>query len=410
MARIVVIGAGIVGLACAFHLRRDGHAVTVLDRAPDGDKCSWGNAGGIAVTEVAPAAVPGLFWRVPGWLLDPLGPLALRPAHLPRMLPWLGALAMASRPARMERAAAALAALLGRVYDDLVPMLAALGLEAALHRAGALTVYRSAAGLRADAAEWALKRRHGIACEEISGAEARALEPALGPGIAAGIVTPAWSHVSDPKDIWAALLADARGHGVEVRGGEATDLRARGRVGLASGEQVPCDAVVIAGGAWSAALARQAGDRVLLEGERGYNVTLPAPGVAVGREVIFAERKFVATPLAIGLRIGGAAEFAGLDAAPNFARSDALGRLGADYLPGLSLAGAKRWMGQRPATPDSLPVLGASRLRPDVFYAFGHGHLGLTLAATTGRLVADQIAGRAWGIDPAPFSAARFVR
>jgi D-amino-acid dehydrogenase len=234
------------------------------------------------------------------------------------------------------------------------------------------------------------------------------MEPALGPGIAAGMVTPGWSHVADPKAIWAALLADARRHGVAVQPDAAADLTEPGRVRLASGAAVACDAVVLAAGAWSAALARQAGDRVLLESERGYNVTLPAPGVALSREVIFAEHKFVATPLAAGLRIGGAAEFAGLAAPPNFARARALGRLGAGYLPGLSLAGGKEWMGQRPTTPDSLPVLGRSPRRPDVFHAFGHGHLGLTLAATTGRLIADQIAGRRPPVDMAPFSAARF--
>ena len=407
MARVAVAGTGVVGLACAFHLLADGHALTLVDPAPEGDKCSWGNAGAIAVTEVVPAAVPGVFRRVPGWLFDPLGPLALRPAHAPRMLPWLLSFARVARPAETARIAAALAALLGRVYSDLAPVLAALGLADELHRAGALTVYRSTAALRADAAEWALKRRHGIECEEMSGEAARALEPALAPAVAAGVMTPAWSHVSDPKQIWAALLAHARRAGARVLSGTVADIGTPGRVVLASGETVACDAVVVAAGAWSGALARQAGDAVLLESERGYNVTIPAPGVSLGREVIFAEQKFVATPLSIGLRIGGAAEFAGLAAPANMARSAALARLGAAWLPGLSQTGARAWMGQRPATPDSLPVLGPATRRPDVFYAFGHGHLGLTLAATSGRLIADAIAGRT-SFDLVPYAARRF--
>jgi D-amino-acid dehydrogenase len=410
MARVVVAGAGIVGLSCAWHLQADGHAVTVIDPAPEGDKCSWGNAGGIAVTEVMPAGAPGLLWKLPRWLLDPLGPLAVRPGHILHMLPWLAAFAAASRPADVERIAAALAALLGRVDADLTTLLPAIGMTAALHRAGALTVYRSLAALRADRLEWTIKRKHGIVCEEISATEARALEPALGPGIAAGVMTPAWSHVSDPKAIWAALLASVQARGVAVRAGRVVDIGTQGRARLASGETIPCGAVVVAAGAWSAALARQAGDRVLLESERGYNVTVPQPGVSLSREVIFAERKFVATPLSIGLRIGGAAEFAGLAAPANFARARALGQLGAAYLPGLSLVGGTEWMGNRPATPDSLPVLGASPHRPDIFYAFGHGHLGLTLSAPTGRLTADLVAGRELPLDLAPFSAARFVR
>ena len=408
MARVVVIGAGIVGLCAAFHLQRDGHAVTVIDRVPEGDKCSWGNAGAVAVTEVAPMAVPSVFRRVPGWLFDPLGPLALRPAQLPRMLPWLASLALASRPAHVERSAAALASLLHRVFDDLAPVLAACGLTDDLHRAGALTVYRSARALAADRDEWALKRRHGIVCDEISSADAYALEPALGPGIAAAVMTPAWSHVSDPKAIWGGVLAELRRRGVTILAGEAVDIGSKGKVRLGSGATVACDATVVAAGAWSAALARQAGDRVLLQAERGYNVTVPNPGIAVSREIIFAERKFVATPLAIGLRIGGAAEFAGLTAPATSARARALGTLGQTYLPGLSLAGGTEWMGNRPSTPDSLPVIGKSPRRPDVFYAFGHCHLGLTLSATTGALTADLVAGRAPSIDLSPFAASRF--
>jgi D-amino-acid dehydrogenase len=145
-----------------------------------------------------------------------------------------------------------------------------------------------------------------------------------------------------------------------------------------------------------------------LESERGYNTTLPVPGVALEREIIFAERKFTATPLAIGLRIGGAAEFAGLTAAPNYRRSRALVTLARRYLPGLATERGTEWMGHRPATPDGLPVIGSSPRHGGVFYAFGHGHVGLTLAATTGRLIADLVAGRPSVVDLEPYSIERF--
>jgi D-amino-acid dehydrogenase len=168
------------------------------------------------------------------------------------------------------------------------------------------------------------------------------------------------------------------------------------------------DCAVVAAGAWSGALARLLGDRVLLESERGYNTTLPSPGVTLEREVIFAERKFVATPLSIGLRIGGAAEFGGLDAEANFKRSEALVTLASRYFPNLSRDNGIAWAGHRPATPDSLPVIGPSPRSANIFYAFGHGHLGLTQAATTGKLIADLVAGRAPPIDLAPYSISRF--
>jgi len=379
--RIAVVGAGIIGLAVAHRLLGEGHDITVFDRDPDGDKCSWGNAGAIAATEVMPASVPGLAWRVPGWLLDPLGPLAIRPAHLPALLPWLGRFIAAGRPSEVARIAAILAPLLARVYDDWLPLLETLGLSHALHRVGALTVYESRAALARDALEWETKRRHGIECVAMSGDEARGLEPALSPSIAAAIFTPAWSHVDDPKQIWAALLAAVRSAGAGIVRTEVTTF------------PQGFDQIVIAAGAWSGRLARVTGDRIAIESERGYNITIPSPGVTLSREVIFAERKFVATPLSIGLRIGGAAEFAGLAAPPNYARSRALAELARRYLPGLRTDGGTEWMGQRPATPDSLRVIARSRRREDVIYACGHGHLGLTLAATTARMVGEIAAG-----------------
>jgi D-amino-acid dehydrogenase len=178
---------------------------------------------------------------------------------------------------------------------------------------------------------------------------------------------------------------------------------------LADGEALVGDRVVVAAGAWSAALAKSVGDPVLLESERGYNTTIAAPGIRLGRQVTFAEAKFVASPLDPGLRIGGAAEFAGLVAPANLARSKALAKLAKRYLPGLETAGGTAWMGQRPSTPDSLPVLGPSPRAPAVLYAFGHGHLGLTQAATTGRITGDLLAGRDPGMAVAPYGIARFA-
>jgi D-amino-acid dehydrogenase len=181
------------------------------------------------------------------------------------------------------------------------------------------------------------------------------------------------------------------------------------RVRLAAGEALTAERVVVAAGAWSAALAKSVGDPVLLESERGYNTTIASPGIRLRRQVTFAEAKFVASPLDPGLRIGGAAEFAGLDAPADFARSKALAKLARRYLPGLRTQGGTAWMGQRPSTPDSLPVLGPSPRVPGVLYAFGHGHLGLTQAATTGRITADLVAGRDPGIPLEPYGIGRFV-
>ncbi len=221
------------------------------------------------------------------------------------------------------------------------------------------------------------------------------------------------SIVSDPKQIVIALGAWLRSRQASIVRGEVMGVVTRADGGVAlqladSGTSADADYVVIAAGAWSGSLARRMGDPVLLESERGYNSTLPDPGVTVGRQLIFAERKFVATPLSVGLRIGGAAEFGGLSAMPNYRRARSLVESARRFLPNLCSAGAIDWAGHRPATPDSLPVIGESSHHARVFYAFGHGHLGLTQAATTGRLIVERLLGQKTTVDLTPFRIGRF--
>ncbi|WP_029032370.1 NAD(P)/FAD-dependent oxidoreductase [Salinarimonas rosea] len=411
--RIVVIGAGVVGLACARALVHDGHAVRVVERALAGDRTSFGNAGGLAVSEIAPASAPGLWKNVPRWLVDPLGPLSIRPGHALRLLPWLRRFLASGTPAEIARISAANAALNRRVYDDILPLLADVGLSGDLRRDGALTLYESEEGFEAERTDWERRAAHGFPHEVLSREEARAMEPALSPRIARAVFDPAWGIVADPRRIVEGLEAWLRAKEVAFHEAEAVAIEPKlDRVSVALGDGTTGDAdlVVVAAGAWSARLAASVGDPVLLESERGYNVTIPRPNIALARQLVFAERKFVATPLAPGLRIGGAAEFAGLDAPARLDRADALARLARVYLRDLDTRGGTRWMGQRPSTPDGLPVIGWSPGKGRVIYAFGHGHLGLTQAATTGRLVAGLLTGDTAGVDMTPYAISRFAR
>lgn len=406
-----MIGAGIIGLAVADALLARGHAVMLVDPDPEGDKASHGNAGGIAAAEILPAAAPGVFLKVPRWLADPEGPLAIRWRHLPALLPWLTRFARMARPAEAERVAEALAALNRPTFDDLGAMLERNGLSGLLHRAGALTIYETDRGFAAEQGQWAVRRRLGFGCEMLTGEAARQMEPALGPAVRHAVYMPDWGHVSDPRAVHLGLLESVLGRGAALRRARVTRIvPAEGgvRAVLEDGSAIGAAQAVLAAGAWSAALARALGDRVLLESERGYNATLPDPGLSLGREIALAERKFVVTPLAPGLRIGGAAEFGGLEARPNWKRSDRLVTLAARILPGLRSEGARRWAGHRPSTPDSLPVIGRSPGAPRVIHAFGHGHLGLTQAASTARIVADLIGGRPSPITLEPYGIERF--
>ncbi|MET0187181.1 MAG: FAD-binding oxidoreductase [Achromobacter sp.] len=409
---VIVVGAGVIGLACAHAALREGLSVAVIDRDFEGDRASHGNAGGIAVSESTPISVPGLFFKAARWLLDPLGPLSVSPAHLPRALPWFLAFNRVSQPRHYAAISHALAALNNRVYDDLLPVLDELEMRDALYRRGALTVYETDAAFAADAREWAFKRELGVRWHALGGTDLRALEPALAPVFKHAVMLEDWAHLSDPKALVTRWRARVVALGATLIQGDAAHLDVSTAqapaVVLTGDRRIAARQVVVACGAWSATLAQSVGDRVLLDSERGYNTTLPAAAATLAREVIFAERKFVATPLDIGLRIGGAAEFAGLSAPPNYRRADALLALGRKFIPGMNEQGASRWMGHRPATPDSLPVIGRSPRADAVVYAFGHGHLGLTQSATTGALVADVLMRRAPRVDLAPYAISRF--
>ena len=409
---VVIIGAGVVGLACAWSALKEGAAVTLVDRDFEGDRTSHGNAGGIAVTESTPISVNGLFFNAAKWLFDPLGPLAVNWKHVPAALPWFMAFRRAGRPPHFSAISHALAALNNRVYEDLVPMFNDIGALTMFYRRGALTVYETDEAFKADAQEWQFKRELGVRCRALSQAEIRECEPALAPVFKHGMFLDDWSHIGDPKRLVSLLRDRVRELGAQFVEGSVVALDASDSAApaarLANGGAVSGRRLVVAAGAWSGTLAASIGDRVLLDSERGYNTTLPQSGTTLSREVIFAERKFVATPLDIGLRIGGAAEFAGLKAGPNFKRSDALLTLGKRFLPGIDARGAVQWMGHRPSTPDSLPVIGRSPRVSSVIYAFGHGHLGLTQSATTGALVADLLADRTPGTGLGAYSIERF--
>lgn len=409
-ADTVVIGGGAIGLTLARALRARGKSVAMIERAPEGFNASCGNAGGFGVTEVLPLEMSNVLRNLPRWLLDPLGPVRVGVTHLPAMIPFMSAMAKTMRPGERERISRALSALLSRARADSLPLIDSLGLRSQLHERGALWVYETQKAFQADARDRDARRALGVEMQDLTAEEARRLEPALGPRVVAGVMTPQWMHLDDPAEIVRGLRAQVRAQGVDVITGEATAITGK-EVLLSDGRRIPFSSeAIVAAGAWSGQLARSVGDRVVLDSERGYNRTIPDADIGLTREIIFAERQFVATPMSVGLRIGGAAEFRGLSGKPDYRRSAALAELAKRYFPDLKSTAGTDWMGHRPATPDSLPVIGASGGRADVFYAFGHGHVGLTLAATTATLLADLVTGRTPEVDLNPYAITRFSR
>ena len=409
--KAAVIGAGIVGTCCALYLQRDGWQVTLIDPREPGEACSFGNAGLIATSAVPPIARPGLLRRVPAMLLDPLGPFAVRPTYLPRAAPWLWRFVRAGTPQRVETITAELASLASQVEEAYAPLLKSAGAGDLIYRRGALLVHETAAELRSARVDRDLRQRYGGKAEAVSADEIRQIEPALAPIFKGGTYRPDVNSVASPVRLTRAFAADFFRKGGNMVRAEARGIATSesGRRTVVTGEDpVEAELVVVAAGAWSRALARSLGAKLPLDTERGYHVMLPEPGLDLRIPVGSEARGFYCTPMADGLRVAGTVELAGLDAPPNYARAEILLKHAARYYPGLRTAEVERWMGPRPSFPDSKPVISALNGEPGVLLAFGHGHIGLTLAAVTGRAIADMAAGRATVADMTPFRADRF--
>ena len=409
--KVAVVGAGIVGVCAAASLLRDGHDVTLIDWRDPGEGCSFGNAGGICPGSCVPLAMPGTLAKVPGWLLDPEGPLFVRLGHLPRALPWLVRFARAGRLNRVRQISSAMRALHARSLECYAPLLQWAQCEALVQQRGQLHLYETEAELEGDTLGITLRREQGVDVQILGKDELHQLEPALAPIFERAVYLPEQAQCANPFRLVQCLATRFAADGGQILRARVTGFeRQPGFVTAFATDaaNVRADRFVIAAGAWSGSLSRQLGTRIPLEAERGYHVTVANAGVTPRIQANWARRKFVAAPMEPGLRLAGTDEFAGLDAPADARRAQILLEHGKAMFPGLDTREVTTWMGHRPGTPDSLPVIDTDRRHPNVIYAFGHGHTGLIGASVTGRLVADLVAGRTPAIDLAPYSANRF--
>lgn len=409
-----IIGAGIIGVSTAAFLQRNGYQVTIIDRVGPGEGCSFGNAGGIAFAEIVPSVHPRILTKIPGWLIDPLGPLAIRWSYLPKALPWFMALGRNAMPDRVRAITSARAALALRVMADFETLAKSAGAEGLIKYQDTLRLFDNEQQFQAEAGERDIKRSFGFEMKRLSGGEVRELEPAIGTNVHCGAFHGGWYFVTDPERMVKSIAAHVVANGGTLLADDVValerDSNSVSHLVLKSKGRMPVGKLVICAGAYSHLLAQQLGEKILLEAERGYHMVLPNSGVTLSRSITYARTPGAATPMDMGLRLAGTDEFAGLDAPPNYARADKLWSIFKSVLPGLREpdAATTRWMGRRPGTPDSLPVIGPSKTASNVWYGFGHSHMGLTWGPTTGRLISELMTGIQSNIDLSAFRADRF--
>ena len=410
-ADVVIVGAGIVGLASAYKLVEAGRSVLLIDRKGMAEETSRGNAGAFAFSDIMPLATKDVLRKLPRWLSDPLGPFTVRPEYLAQIMPWMLRFWRAGWPDRVAAGIKAQGALMRLARTEMDALVASAGLGGLVHSDGVLEFYESEGELRAAQGEIDAKAREGIEVRVVRGAEMAELQPGIDGRFVAATFIPKWQTVSDPYDFALAVGKAATDRGATFRKGEVRALRPLGDgvvVEFDDGTMLTARKVVVASGAWSKTLTTPLGDLIPLDTERGYNTTLPPGAFDLRRQLVFPGHGFVVTPLSTGVRIGGAVELGGLSLPPNFRRSESMLKKAAKFMPGLRTEGGTQWMGFRPSLPDSLPAIGRSRPSPHILYAFGHGHLGLTQSAATGKLIAELVTGAAPSLDLSPFSPQRF--
>lgn len=410
--KAVVVGGGIVGICCALYLQKQGFNVTVIDPAEAGESTAKWSCGQMAVSEIIPLSKKGILKKIPGWLLDQQGPLALRPSAFPGIIPWFLQFLACSRDARIEEIASSLASLTHHVYEDYEILLEDCADKSLLGTRPILELFDSPDDIEHEKKYLELRQRFGFKHQILDEKDISDLEPVFAGKFKHGLLFNDWTAVKDTKGFIAALTESFIAKGGKRISSEVVELRENGnkvnQILLSNNLLIDTDYVVMAAGVGSKLFSKQLGINPPLEGIAGYQVVLPNSGVEIKHSTIYASGGFCFAPMTRGLQIGGTIEFAAAGAKPNMKRAEIILNKATKIIPELNTDGIEYGVGYRPFLPDTKPIIDISPRLPNVALAFGHGQLGLTLGATTGRLVAEILTQKTPKIDLTPFKATRF--
>lgn len=411
--RVVIIGGGVIGAACAYYLRQIGCGVTIVEKGAFGRGCSHGNCGFVCPSHVLPHAGPGAIGNILRAMMQPDSPLTVRPRFDLQLFRWLWGFARRCNEKAMLEAGAAIQALLQSsrtLYDDLLQK---PGFDVEWQARGMLFVFLTQAAHEHYAATDQLMRdRFQVGAVRYDGSALNEFEPALKEGLAGG-----WHYDCDahlrPDKLMFAFRDHLLARGVVIHEQcEFRNFTSTGRVVQSletSTGNIPTDAVVIAAGAWTPLLHQALGIRVPVQPGKGYSLTMPRPARCPATPLIFEEHRVAITPMQSGYRIGSTMEFAGYDDTMNRSRLDLLRKGARHYLLEPEAEPVQEeWWGWRPMIYDGKPVIGPTPNQDNVWIAAGHGMLGLSMAPATGRLVSEMISGATPHVDPAPFAVTRF--
>ena len=412
MTEVTVIGGGIIGVCTALALQREGVSTLLIERGPIGGEATFGNCALLALSEIVPLAKPGVMKKLPGWILNPEGPLAIRPGHLPSALPWLFKFLRNARPHRVAQICHDLGMLTAHAQEDFDEVIEAAQIENIWAENEVLYLYDKKEQYLADRFSWKLRADEGYHTTELEGGALAGVESDVDTDGKFGLIAHGWRSFTDPQRLTRELAQHFTRLGGEILNAEVSyieSVASRSKcVHFTDGAQRDIDKLVIAAGCWAGPLLKNIGIRIPLAPLHGYHTDIADSGVSLSRPVLYASGGFVNTPVESGLRIAGTVEIAPLDPEPNFRRAEVLvEKAKRSLFPGLKSTRGSQWIGTRPFMPDTLPVIGPAPGVDNTWLAVGHGQLGITMGPTTGKLVSAMITGRSPVVDLAPYRADR---
>ncbi|MEO8278770.1 MAG: FAD-binding oxidoreductase [Ideonella sp.] len=407
---IIVLGAGVAGLSLGLYLQRSGNQVLVIDPLPPAGGTSYGNAGLISSDTAVPVALPGMLGKVPKWLMDSEGPLIVKPSYALTALPWLLRWIQASRMSRVLQISDAMRALHKDSLNCWKELLGPENFADLIRPVGQVRLWE---GEGAESRiEMIVAERHGIRVERLDADALRQIYPDISPNVKHGLLVPGNAFTVSPQRLvrtLGSLLVDAGGEIIAERALKIIpEPGAAGYRVITNISNRIAAKIAVATGAWTCELLDPLGIKVPLETERGYHAMLPSPNITLPIPISVKNRGFGLTSMENGLRAAGTVEIGGLRAPPDERRAMVLVAHAKRIFPKLQTGEPSYWMGHRPSTPDTLPVLGEAPGRPGLFFSFGHGHFGMTGGPPSARLVSQLINGTPTTIDPAPYRCSRF--
>ena len=408
---IVVIGSGICGVSSALWLQRSGYEVLLLDKCEPGMGASYGNAGLLAQWAIIPINEPGIWKKIPKYLIDPMSPFFVKLRYIPTLAPWLIAFLKNAKPATRNRTSKALVALVSDAVEQHKLLTKGTKAQNWIADSKFSYAYRNRAAFEKDGSGWAIKSAAGMTPQVLTGPEVQDEEPICGPMIQCLAVLSGQGHILNPHGYVQCLVNAFEDIGGKFIKADVLDFEREGdrlRAVIMDSGRIECDKAVLTAGIWSKPLTAKLGLKVPLETERGYHVMYKSPSEMPRNPMMMTLGRFAVTPMAEGLRCAGTVELGGITLGPSKAPIRLIRRRVSEVFPNLTYENSEEWMGFRPSTPDSLPLIGEIA-QSGIFAAFGHQHVGLTGGAKTGRLISDIISQRIPNMDMSPYDPNRYA-